>query len=157
VALPPPVAPPPPVAVPPPVALPPPVAEPPAVPPPVPPLPLLLGVTHGTNRDNLMDLYTTLPWACGCAEVAKLNVALKRRSAPYAARRHMDALHRGFTRRVRELMKRRELSANRLADFSGLGRGRVSEILAGKTSPTLRTMGKLADALEVPVRDLMPE
>jgi transcriptional regulator with XRE-family HTH domain len=69
----------------------------------------------------------------------------------------MDALHRGFTRRVRELMKRRELSVNRLADFSGLGRGRVSEILAGKTSPTLRTIGKLADALEVPVRDLLPE
>jgi transcriptional regulator with XRE-family HTH domain len=53
-------------------------------------------------------------------------------------------------------MARRQLSINRLADFSGLGRGRVSEILAGKSSPTLRTIGKLADALDVPVRDLFP-
>jgi integrase len=38
---------------------------------------VLLGVTHGTNRDNLIDLYTTLPWASVCAEVAKLNVRMK--------------------------------------------------------------------------------
>lgn len=69
----------------------------------------------------------------------------------------MDALHRKFSKRVRELMVRRHLSINRLADFSGMGRGRVSEILSGKTSPTLRTLGKLADALEVPVRELLPE
>jgi hypothetical protein len=37
---------------------------------------VLLGVTHGANRENLMDLYTTLPWASVCAEVAKLNVEL---------------------------------------------------------------------------------
>lgn len=68
----------------------------------------------------------------------------------------MDALHRKFAKRMRELMVRRKLSINRLADFSGLGRGRVSEILAGKSSPTLRTLGRLAEALDVPVRDLMP-
>lgn len=69
----------------------------------------------------------------------------------------MDALHRKLTKRMRELMERRKLSVNRLADFSGLGRGRVSEILAGKSSPTLRTMGRIADALEVPVRELLPD
>lgn len=51
-------------------------------------------------------------------------------------------------------MKRRGLSVNRLADFSGMGRGRLSEILAGKSSPTLRTVSKLAEALEVSVSDL---
>jgi hypothetical protein len=35
---------------------------------------VLLGVTHGAKRDNLMDLYTTLPWASVCEEVAKLDV-----------------------------------------------------------------------------------
>ena len=54
-------------------------------------------------------------------------------------------------------MAERGLSVNRLADFSGLGRGRVSELLAGKTSPTLRTIGKLADALEVSARELLPD
>jgi len=54
-------------------------------------------------------------------------------------------------------MQGKGYSVNRLADFSGIGRGRLSEILAGKSSPTLRTLGKLADALEIAVRDLLPE
>jgi hypothetical protein len=37
---------------------------------------VLLGVTHGTKASSLMDLYTTLPWASFCAEVAKLTVAI---------------------------------------------------------------------------------
>jgi integrase len=37
---------------------------------------VLLGVTHGTRGNNLMDMYTTLPWASFCAEVAKLNFVL---------------------------------------------------------------------------------
>jgi hypothetical protein len=37
---------------------------------------VLLGIKRGTNRDNMMDLYTTLPWASVCAEVAKLNVRM---------------------------------------------------------------------------------
>lgn len=67
----------------------------------------------------------------------------------------MDELHDQFTAQVRSLMAARGLSVNRLADFSGLGRGRMSEILAGKTSPTLRTMGRIAAALNVPVRELL--
>lgn len=69
----------------------------------------------------------------------------------------MDTLHRRFTRRVRQLMVQKRLSVNRLADFSGIGRGGLSELLAGKSSPTLRTMSRIADALEVSVRDLLPE
>ena len=72
-------------------------------------------------------------------------------------RQRMDALHRKLTRRTKELMAERGLSLNRLADFSGVGRGRLSEILAGKSSPTLRTVGRLADALGVSVRDLLPD
>jgi transcriptional regulator with XRE-family HTH domain len=53
-------------------------------------------------------------------------------------------------------MKERELTINRLADFSGIGRGRLSEIVAGKSSPTLRTLGRLTDALGVAVKDLLP-
>lgn len=48
------------------------------------------------------------------------------------------------------------LSVNKLADFSGLGRGTVSDILNGKMSPSLRTIGKLSGALGCTVRDLMP-
>ena len=69
----------------------------------------------------------------------------------------MDALHRKFVRRVRLLMQRKRLSLNRLADFSGIGRGGLSENLAGKSSPTLRTLGRIAEALDVEVRDLLPD
>jgi transcriptional regulator with XRE-family HTH domain len=69
----------------------------------------------------------------------------------------MDALHRKFSRRVKERMAEKKLSINRLADFAGLGRGRVSEILTGKTSPTLRTIGKIADALETSAGALVPD
>jgi transcriptional regulator with XRE-family HTH domain len=56
-------------------------------------------------------------------------------------------------------MKARGWSINRLADFSGLGRGHLSELLSLTTrrSPTLRTIVKLADALEVPCFELLRE
>jgi integrase len=37
---------------------------------------VLLGVTHGTRANSVVDMYTTLPWASVCAEVAKLDVHL---------------------------------------------------------------------------------
>jgi transcriptional regulator with XRE-family HTH domain len=54
-----------------------------------------------------------------------------------------------FARRVRELAEERDWSVNHLADFAGLGRGFVSELLRGKKSPTLDTVEKVAAALEV--------
>lgn len=69
----------------------------------------------------------------------------------------MDALHRRLSKRIRLLMAAKGWSVNRLADFSGVGRGRMSEILAGKSSPTVRTLGRLAEALDVNVRDLFEE
>ena len=54
-------------------------------------------------------------------------------------------------------MKAKRLSVNRLADFSGVGRGRMSEILTGKSSPTVRTVGRIAEALDVTARDLFQD
>ena len=51
-------------------------------------------------------------------------------------------------------MRRKKWSINQLADFSGLGRGYLSDVLAAKKSPTVRTLVKLADALETEVSDL---
>jgi transcriptional regulator with XRE-family HTH domain len=58
----------------------------------------------------------------------------------------MDALHRTLAKRIRYLMRGKGLSLNRLADFSGVGRGRMSELLAGKSSPTVRSLGRKAEA-----------
>ena len=53
-------------------------------------------------------------------------------------------------------MKRKKWSVNQLADFAGMGRGHMSEIVRAKKSPTVRTLAKIAAALEVSVRDLLP-
>jgi transcriptional regulator with XRE-family HTH domain len=66
----------------------------------------------------------------------------------------MDDVHRQLTKRIKELARAKGLSANRLADFAGLGRGFVSNVLTGKKSPTVRTLSKVAKALDVEVRDL---
>lgn len=66
-------------------------------------------------------------------------------------------LHRQVGRRIAKLALERCLSMNHLADFAGLSRSYVSAILRGRKSPTLRTLEKLADALDVDVRDLFPD
>ena len=66
-----------------------------------------------------------------------------------------DPLHLQFATNVRRLMREKKLSLNHLADFSGVGRGRMSDLLAGKGSPTLRTLGRVAAALDVQVVDLL--
>ena len=54
-------------------------------------------------------------------------------------------------------MKRKRWSLNQLADFSGLGRGYLSDVMSAKKSPTVRTLVKLADALEIEVGDFFPQ
>jgi len=63
-------------------------------------------------------------------------------------------VHRALSARIRELTRKRRWSVNQLADFSQVGRGSLSDMLAGKKSPTVRTLVKIAKALEVEVRDL---
>ena len=69
----------------------------------------------------------------------------------------MDDLHLELATRLKAAMRRKRWSANQLADFAGVSRGFVSEVLQGKKSPTLRTLAKLAAALDVQVRSLLPE
>ena len=62
-----------------------------------------------------------------------------------------------FLERVLVERERMGYSINQLADFAGLGRGFVSELLRGQKVPTLRTVEKIADALEVPPCRLLCE
>jgi len=65
-----------------------------------------------------------------------------------------DPVHRALRARIRELTRRRRISTNTLADLSGIGRGYLSDVLAGKKSPTVRTLVKLSRALDVSVKEL---
>jgi transcriptional regulator with XRE-family HTH domain len=66
----------------------------------------------------------------------------------------VNKLHRQVMARVNELREARSLSINYLADFAGVSRGHMSKMLRAKTSPTLRSLEKLAQALGVGVIDL---
>ncbi len=58
--------------------------------------------------------------------------------------------------RLRELRTRRGLSQTALAARAGWGRSRVCDLEAGRIpSPNLRTLQKIADALDVEVYDLL--
>jgi transcriptional regulator with XRE-family HTH domain len=63
-------------------------------------------------------------------------------------------LQRVVRDRIRLLAKQRGYSINRLAEFAGISGGYLSTVLRGQKSPTLRTIEKIADALEIDPFDL---
>jgi transcriptional regulator with XRE-family HTH domain len=65
-----------------------------------------------------------------------------------------DSVHRALVARINTLTERRGWTLTQLADFSGLGAGYMSNLLARKKSPTVRTLLKIAKALDVQVADL---
>lgn len=58
-----------------------------------------------------------------------------------------------FRERLRPLILERYLSLDRFYLESGVSKGHLSEILRGVSSPSVATLIKLADALEVEVND----
>jgi transcriptional regulator with XRE-family HTH domain len=58
---------------------------------------------------------------------------------------------------IRRLAHRRRLSIEQVADFSGVSRSTLWAILASKYNPTLRTVVRVANALDVTPRDLVDE
>jgi len=64
-----------------------------------------------------------------------------------------------FRQRLKQLILEQYRSLDRFYLESGLSKGHVSEILRGVSSPSVTTLIKLAEALEVEVKDffLFPE
>lgn len=59
---------------------------------------------------------------------------------------------------IEALMKARDLDPTRLAKAAGLNQTAVRDILIGKSkSPTVKTVGKIATALGVPVSSIFEE
>lgn len=59
--------------------------------------------------------------------------------------------------RLKKVMEVKNVSVSKLARLSGLSESYIRLLLAGKKSPTIRTLEKLATALEVTIRDLLDE
>jgi transcriptional regulator with XRE-family HTH domain len=58
--------------------------------------------------------------------------------------------------RLREWRERRGYSLRRLANLAGVSFTTVHRIEAGRLSPTIEMLSKLAAALEVDIHDLLP-
>lgn len=62
-----------------------------------------------------------------------------------------------FGRRLRALRTDRGLSQHKLAELAGLDKNMPSELERGYINPTLETLLKLAQALDVEVNDLIAD
>ena len=68
-----------------------------------------------------------------------------------------ESIISGVARQIRVLREQQDLSQQTLADLSGMSRNTLSLLERGKTSPTLDTLQKLADALQVEIGTFFEE
>lgn len=67
----------------------------------------------------------------------------------------MDAAHERLAERIRTLAEQRGIPLSHVADRAGVGRAHMYDILAGRASPSLTWLVKIASVLEVEPGDLI--
>ncbi len=68
----------------------------------------------------------------------------------------MATIYKNVGERIRKLRKKVELSQLQLAEKSKMDLTSISEIESGLRNPSLKTLHKIALALKVPLKDLIP-
>ena len=58
-------------------------------------------------------------------------------------------IQRVLARNIRAFARKKKVTLTRLADFAGVGKSQLFRVLSGETSPSLRWIVKVADALDV--------
>ena len=58
------------------------------------------------------------------------------------------------SRRIKALIKQRQMTAEQVAFVADISKSYLSAILRCKKSPTIRTLAKIAEALDVDVKEL---
>ncbi len=66
-----------------------------------------------------------------------------------------DELHRRLARNLRAIAKARHVTLSHVPDLAGVSRAQFWDVVAGRRSPTLRFLGRVAAALEVDASDLL--
>ena len=77
----------------------------------------------------------------------------RRKSARH--RRKPDPLARAVGQRIKRLRVEQDFNFDAWVEETGLGRGYVSELERGMVIPTIAALQKVADALELPLADLV--
>jgi transcriptional regulator with XRE-family HTH domain len=68
--------------------------------------------------------------------------------------RGVDEAHARLAARIRDLADERGLALSILADRAGVARGHFFAVLAGRSSPTVEWLVKIATVLEVDIQEL---
>lgn len=66
----------------------------------------------------------------------------------------MDTIYRRFSGNLKRLLNAKGYTAERLAYESGIDKGNLSRVIAGKQGASMDLMQKIADTLEVDVSEL---
>lgn len=66
----------------------------------------------------------------------------------------MEPIYRRFSGNVKRLLKAKGYTAERLAYESGIDKGNLSRVIAGKQGASMDLMQKIADTLEVDIEEL---
>ena len=67
----------------------------------------------------------------------------------------MDEISKKLGQNLKKIREQKGMTQERICDILDLDRGYISSIENGKRNPTLSTLKKLADALKVPVDELL--
>lgn len=88
---------------------------------------ILHWVTHGPSSEDMMDLYSTLPWATFCAEVAKLRISLREYPdfVPEPPKPRERRAHKLTPAQMADIDANPGLSLRELADRHGVSRTAV--------------------------------
>jgi transcriptional regulator with XRE-family HTH domain len=70
-------------------------------------------------------------------------------------RPRVDALHRRVIKRIRALAEAKGVALSHLPDRAAVARSHFWNVMAGKKSPTLKWLGKIATSLDGDVEDLV--
>lgn len=58
---------------------------------------------------------------------------------------------------IRIEMARKDINQKELAEISGLRRATICNVMCGKSNGSIKTWGKIAKALDIPVAELIKE
>ena len=91
--------------------------------------------------------------------MAEIPWDFARNAGDHGYREHVDGIalegRRRFAERLRDLRRKSDLSQQKLAELSGVGRVTITRIEAASQSPRLETAQRLANSMGYPIQALL--
>ena len=114
--------------------------------------------TSAAERDRAEKRLAAVLGSAGAPDLAGRVLRREERLSPahQELRAQMDQAEAAFAATLARLMAERQLTQAQLAERIGVGQSAISMLLKRRCRPQRRTLGKLAEALGVPVEELWP-